>query len=194
MKRIVKRHDSEVIQQNLIYSRGDNSNLRKILMWEQKRFCAYTEEYVGENDACDIEHFNPNLKNTPQDSYSNWYIVKHKPNNIKRTKWIEPILYLFDEEFENRIKYSDGAYIHAPEDLEAKNLLELLGVNNPVKVYNRKKYIARRIDWIEKLNINPQEYFQEEIEREIESIKYLRAIQEEFQIPIWDMIPYPELN
>ncbi|MCZ8169312.1 MAG: hypothetical protein ACK5RV_12170 [Flavobacterium sp.] len=194
MKRIVKRHDSEVIQQNLKYSRGNNSSLRKILMWEQKRFCAYTEEYIGENDACDIEHFNPNLKNTPQDSYLNWYIVKHKPNNIKRTNWIEHILYLFDEEFENRIKYSEGAYIHAPEDLEAKNLLELLEINKLEKVTLRKKYITRRKELIEELKRNPHEYFQEEIEREIESIKYLRAIQEEFKIPIWDMLPFPESN
>ncbi|MCZ8144413.1 HNH endonuclease domain-containing protein [Flavobacterium sp.] len=194
MKRIDKRHDSEVVRQNLSYTKGDNSGLRKILMWEQKRFCAYTEEYIGENDACDIEHFNPNLKFTPQDSYNNWYVVKHKPNNLKSTKWIEPILYLYDEEFETRIKYSDGAYIHAQEDHEAKNLLELLGVNKLEQVTLRKKYIARRRELIDFLNINAREYFEEEIEKEIESIKYLRAIQEEFEIPIWDMIPFPEIN
>ncbi|QYS92447.1 hypothetical protein JJC04_01160 [Flavobacterium covae] len=54
-----------------------------MLLQEQKNFCAYTEEYININDAVDIEHFNPNLKYTDKDSYYNWFMVKHKPNNKK---------------------------------------------------------------------------------------------------------------
>ena len=55
MKRIIKKSDSEIIKRNLIYkTNADNSELRKILLKEQKKFCAYTEEYIGYNDANDV--------------------------------------------------------------------------------------------------------------------------------------------
>jgi CRISPR/Cas system Type II protein with McrA/HNH and RuvC-like nuclease domain len=76
MKRIIKNPNSQIITNNISYKKGNNSELSKILLKEQKNFCAYTEEYIGVNDAVDIEHFNPNLKYTSDDSYQNWFIVK----------------------------------------------------------------------------------------------------------------------
>ena len=66
----------------------------KILLDEQKKFCAYTDEYVSRTDAKDIEHFNPTLKGTPEDNYYNWFLVKHQWNKEKSYKWQEfqPIL------------------------------------------------------------------------------------------------------
>jgi CRISPR/Cas system Type II protein with McrA/HNH and RuvC-like nuclease domain len=122
MKRIFKNPSSEIISKRIIYKNGDNKKLASILLKEQKNFCAYTEEYIGLNDAVDIEHFNPNLKYSETDSYQNWFMVKHKPNNLKRTSWIEPILYPVDENFETRLIYSDGYFLHNPEDIEAKKL------------------------------------------------------------------------
>lgn len=190
MKRIIKNNDSEILSKEIKYSNtGDNSELRNILLKEQKNFCAYTEEYIGCNDAVDIEHFNPNLKNTDLDNYGNWFDVKHKANNIKRNKWIEPILHPTDDDFEQRIIYHEGFYIHHPNDLEAKNLIELLNLNQEIFVKDRIKYIERRKQRIAERNINPREYFIELIEKEIYFIKYLRAIQEEFKIDIWSLIP-----
>ncbi|MCJ1807253.1 hypothetical protein MRP92_10075 [Flavobacterium covae] len=83
MKRIIKSQESKVLQENLIYKKGSNSKLTSILLEEQKNFCAYTEEYFGINDSPDIEHFNPHLKYQEGDSYNNWFMVKHKPNNKK---------------------------------------------------------------------------------------------------------------
>jgi hypothetical protein len=40
--------------------------------------------------------------------------------------------------------------------------------------------------------LNPSDYFNEKVKFEIDSIKYLRAIQEEFGIDIWNMIPQPQ--
>ena len=176
-------------EKKIFYKKGDNKELASILLKEQKNFCAYTEEYIGINDAADIEHFNPNLKYLEIDSYNNWFIVKHKPNNLKRTNWIEPILYLFDEKFEKRLIYSEGYFLHKPEDIEAKNLIELLNLNDEIFVKNRKRFIQRRRERISEKNISPFDYFSEKIDNEIESIKYLRAIQEEFKIDIWNMIP-----
>jgi len=197
MKRIVKKSDSLVILENLKYrSKGNNSRLSEVLFKEQKGFCAYTEEYISFEDANDIEHFNPTLKNSEADNYKNWYIVKHLPNQRKTNNWLEPILQPYQEDFEKRIIYNDGAYFSEPNDIEAKNLIDLLDLNNFQKVQLRKRYIKRRKDALLKRNVNLydieniKQYFQEKIDGEIEeSIKYLRAIQEEFNIDIWNMIP-----
>ena len=189
MKRVFKNPSSEIISQKIIYKKGDNKKLSSILLKEQKNFCAYTEEYIGINDAADIEHFNPNLKYLEIDSYQNWFMVKHKPNNLKRTTWIEPILYPFDENFETRLIYSDGYFLYNPEDIEAKNLIDLLNLNDEIFVKNRKRFIQRRKERIAEKEVSAFDYFTDKIENEIESLKYLRAIQEEFGIDIWNMIP-----
>ncbi|HAH55965.1 MAG TPA: hypothetical protein DCM02_11970 [Flavobacterium sp.] len=192
MKRIIKPSDSEVIQNKIYYKKAANKHLSTILLKEQKNFCAYTEEYIGINDAADIEHFNPNLKYTKNDSYQNWFMVKHKPNNLKRTNWIEPILHPTSQDFEQRLIYFDGYFLHNPEDVETKNLIDLLNLNNEIFVKNRKKYIERRKERIKEKYIPAKDYFQDKIDSEIDCIKYLRAIQEEFNIDIWNMIPEPK--
>jgi hypothetical protein len=192
MKRIIKNLDSSIIQQKLIYKKGSNKKLSAILLKEQKNFCAYTEEYIGINDAVDIEHFNPNLKYLDTDSYQNWFMVKHKPNNLKRTNWIEPILHPIEDDFEQRLIYFEGYFFYNPEDIATKNLIDLLNLNDEIFVKNRKKYIERRKDRIKEKGIPSEIYFQEKINSEIDSIKYLRAIQEEFKINIWEMIPEPQ--
>lgn len=190
MKRIIKYSDSEILHGNLKYNSAANrSEIGKILLKEQKNFCAYTEEYIGINDANDIEHFNPNYKNKTEDSYYNWFKVKHKPNNKKRNNWIEPILHPSAEDFEKRVIYYEGFYLHKPEDIASKNLIELLNLNDEIFVNERLKYIGRRKERIAELGISANEYFEERIKKEIWQIRYLRAIQEEFEIDIWNMIP-----
>lgn len=190
MKRIIKIPTSIVLQNGLQYIvNGDNKELSKILLKEQKKFCAYTEEYIGINDAVDIEHFNPKLKGKPEDGYINWYSVKHKPNNIKRSTWKSPILNPSQEDFEEKIIYHEGLYICDPSDLEAHNLIDLLNLNEKVFVDERLRYINRRQERIAERGISPEEYFVDRIENDIDQIKYLRAIQEVFKIDIWSMIP-----
>lgn len=192
MKRIFKDSNSQIIINNLSYKKGKNSALGKILLKEQKNFCAYTEEYIGINDAVDIEHFNPNLKYSENDSYQNWFMVKHKPNNLKRTNWIEPILHPTSNDFEQRLIYFDGYFLHQPEDIETKNLIDLLNLNEEIFVKNRKKYIERRRERMNEKQLNPLEYFTKQVNSEVDTIKYLRAIQEEFEIDIWSLIPEPQ--
>lgn len=191
MRRIIKSPNSKIIKENLKYKvKGDNSNLRITLLMEQKRFCAYTEEYIGTNDAYDIEHFNPNLKDSPQDNYENWFCVKHKPNMHKSTKWFDTILHPTVESFEERLIYIDGAFFPTDEnDISTKNLITLLDLNNEILVKDRRKYIARRKEAIEDIGKIPFEYFENKIKNEIWMIRYLRAINTEFDIDIWSMIP-----
>ena len=197
MKRVFKNPESIIISSKLTYnSKKNNSILANLLLQEQKGFCAYTEHYIGFEDANDIEHFNPHLKDKIEDNYFNWYKVKHLPNQRKTKNWIEPILFPYDIDFEKRVIYSDGEYFAKLDDAEANNLILLLDLNNPKKVEDRKNYIKRRKQSIEdrklKTKIEIINYFQDKIDNEMKSISYLRAIQEEFNINIWDMIPQPQ--
>ena len=193
MRRIIKNQDSLIIKEKLIYnSTKDNSRLAKLLLLEQKGFCAYTEHYIGFDDANDIEHFNPNLKDKPNDNYYNWYKVKHLPNQRKSKNWLEPILMPYSEGFENRVIYLDGEYFAKPSDIEANNLIILLDLNNPIRVLNRKNYIKRRkesiIDRKLETKNDIRNYFQLKINSEIDAIRYIRAIESEFEIEIWSLI------
>ncbi|MFH6996082.1 hypothetical protein [Flavobacterium sp. FlaQc-48] len=194
MKRVLKSPISQIISDKITYkSKGDNSKLGSLLLKEQKGFCAYTEHYIGFEDANDTEHFNPNLKDQPEDNYYNWYKVKHLPNQRKTNSWIEPILMPYAEDFEHRVIYNEGEYFAKPDDDEANNLIILLDLNNQKRVEDRKNYIKRRRESINdrklQTDIEIKKYFQDKIDNEINSISYLRAIQEEFGIDIWNMIP-----
>jgi hypothetical protein len=195
MRRIIKDDNSEIVTQNLKYIEGNSTNnqgISKILYKEQKGFCAYTEEYIGRADAKDIEHFNPNLKGTNNDGYSNWYLVKHQCNKEKSSKWenFQPILYPTDENFNSKIIYDNGDYrVANSEDIEALNLIALLKLDDILLADERKKYIRRKKDEIEKFGQSANDFFDILIQADIKQISYLRAIQEEFKIDIWNMIP-----
>ena len=81
-------------------------------------------------------------------------------------------------------------------DNEANNLIILLDLNNQKRVEDRKNYVKRRRESINDRKLQTgaeiKKYFQDKIDNEINSISYLRAIQEEFKIDIWSMIPEPE--
>lgn len=194
MKRIIKSPTSEIISKKNQYKiNGENSKLTNLLFKEQKGFCAYTEEYIGFNDGKDVEHFNPNLKDKPTDNYYNWYLLKHLPNQRKTTNWNELILMPYAEDFEKRLIYDNCEYFAKPNDDEANNLILLFDLNNQIKVKERRVYINRRREAInDKKLLNKNEiikYFQDKIDNEIKQISYIRAIQEEFEIDIWNMIP-----
>ena len=193
MRRVIKDDDSEVLKSNLGYIEGNSKNnlkISKILYKEQKGFCVYTEEYLGRADARDIEHFNPNLKGTKEDSYLNWFLVKHQWNSEKSTKWFEQILLPTNENFEARVVYDNGDYrISDLNDLEAINLIKLIKLDDIILADERKKYIARKRNEIEKFGVSPEDFFAILIEDDIKQISYLRAIKEEFEIDIWNMIP-----
>lgn len=195
MRRIVKNENSEIVTQNLKYLEGNSTNNLKIsrqLFIEQKGFCAYTEEYMGRADAKDIEHFNPTLKGTGYDGYSNWFLVKHQWNKEKSSKWekFQPVLNPTDPNFDDRILYDKGDYrVANSDDKEAVNLISLLNLDNIVLADERKKYISRKKSEIAIFGLTEEDFFKTLIEDDICQIKYLRAIQEEFNMNIWNLIP-----
>ncbi len=194
MKRVKKIPDSEIITTEVKYIVGNsanNSNISKILFKEQNGFCAYTEEYIGRADAKDIEHFNPNLKGTDGDGYDNWFLVKHQWNLEKASKWdnLQPVLNPLATDFENRIVYDKGDYrANSENDEAAKHLIELIKLDDPVLADERKRYIKRKRDEMEKYGTDAKIFFQDLIEINLKQIAYLRAIENEFDITIVEMI------
>jgi hypothetical protein len=195
MKRIIKKDTSEITKQNLNYIVGNSSNNKKIstiLYKEQKGFCAYTEEYIGRSDAKDIEHFNPTIKGKNEDSYQNWFLVKHQWNIEKASKWgdYQPILHPTDSDFENRISYINGDYFLAEsKDIKAKNLINLLQLDNILLADERKKYIKRKKAEMEIYDVDSTVFFKILINDDIKQVSYLRAIDKEFNINIWELLP-----
>jgi len=53
----------------------------------------------------------------------------------------------------------------------------------------RKKYIRRKLDEKDKFGVDAKTFFEILITDDIKQISYIRAIQEEFKINIWDMLP-----
>jgi hypothetical protein len=194
MKRVIKTPNSEILTSGLTYivgNSGNNGNISQILFAEQNGFCAYTEEYMGRADARDIEHFNPTLKGTVPDSYNNWFLVKHQWNSEKASKWdkLQPVLYPTAADFEERVIYDKGDYRpNSENDIEAKHLIELINLDDAVLADERKRYIKRKRDEMEKYGTDAKTFFEDLIEINLKQIAYLRAIEAEFNFPIVEMI------
>jgi len=193
MRRAIKDPDSEIVKNHLSYLSGDSYNNKKIaniLLKEQKKFCAYTDEYISRTDAADIEHFNPTLKNTPDDNYNNWFLVKHQWNAEKSYKWnnYQPVLPPTAEDFEERIIYVDGDYISkSSEDEEARNLIRLLKLDDAALADERKRYIKRKREEIEIFRQDAQVFFETLINEQVR-VSYPRAIKEELNVDVLEMI------
>lgn len=187
MKRQVKKDDSEIIVNNWEYPKH-TTEIQKVLLTEQNSRCAYTETYLGRTDKKEIEHFNPELKGTSQDGYHNWFLVKGQWNNekggIPRWKKYQPLLLATDTDFEKRVIYYEGDYICELTDKEAENLIKFLKLDDEELTKERKRYIARRKEAITNRNLDALTYFTEKLEKEPDSVCFIRAIEEEFGIKL----------
>lgn len=164
------------------------TEIQKQLLAEQNTICAYTETYLGRTDKKEIEHFNPTLKNTEEDGYQNWFLVKAQWNNEKGStpRWLkhQPLIHPTADNFEDRIIYLDGEYICDPEDEEADKLIKYLKLNDKELTTDRKNYIERRKEEIKNRNMTPQELFDSLLQTEPNRVCFIRAIETEFGITI----------
>lgn len=194
MRRAIKYHDSEIVLNHLKYKSTNSSNNKKIahiLLKEQKKFCAYTDEFISRTDSTDIEHFDPSLKNTGDDNYNNWFLVKHQWNQEKSYKWknYQPILHPTAEDFEERIIYLDGDYIaKSNEDIEAQNLISLLKLDDAGLADERKRYIKRKQEEIKIFGEDNKTFFAALLNEDVVGVSYPRAIKEEFGVDILAML------
>ncbi len=187
MKKVSKSLDSIILAEKLLYKvNGDNSKLSDYLLNEQNGFCVYTETFFGRSDKKEIDHFNPKLKGKPEDNYNNWFLIKAQWNSEKSTKWdnFQPVLHPTADDFEDRIIYFEGDYfVFDSNDIKASNLINLLKLDNIELAFERKQYISRKRSEIKSYG-NANLYFEKLIAEDINSIRFIRAIEEEFDVDI----------
>jgi hypothetical protein len=151
MKFLAKHPASAVAVAGMRYVIGrDNSGLRRLLLREQKGFCAYTEKVFEDLDAVDVEHFDSRKKG--QDDYFNYYAVLHSANQRKRRKeraaegarFFETLFFQSKDEFTSRIAWVAETNAYEEVDLadnEARELIEFLGFNDPELWLQRRKHL-----------------------------------------------------
>jgi hypothetical protein len=194
MRRAIKYPDSEIIKNNIKYIPNNTANNKKIaaiLFKEQKNFCAYTDEYLSRADARDIDHFNPTLKNTEADNYYNWFLIKTQWNKEKSNKWknYQPVLHPTADDFEERVVYAEGDYVaDNKSDIEAKNVISLLKLDDAALADERKRYIKRKHEEIKIFEQDAATFFAVLIKEDPSRVCYLRAIKEEFKVDVWKML------
>lgn len=185
---------SESIAKNIDYvSGGDNSVLRQILYAEQKGFCAYTETFLGRTDQKDIDHFNPLVNYIERNNYQNLFLCKSQWNKEKSNKWekFQPVLSPLNTDFENRIQYNiDLKLFEAADetDMEAKNLVTLLKLDDYDLSLERRKYIALCLEMMQTYD-NPIKYFETVIRLSKHTLQFISSLEIEFNIKIWETIP-----
>ena len=193
MKRIIKKSDSLVVTKGLKYKKGqpdNNRQLREILEAEQNYFCAYTECRLTAETARDVEHFNPTLKNQPNDHYGNWFAVSHRWNNaFKRDELWETIkdniLKPTDEDLEKRLWYDEvtGWYQHEEEDLAAHHLVKYLQLNHIELVNQRNNHIQLIKDLYEEAGLDSDfDYWLNNPTTKKGLIEYRRAMETVFGV------------
>ena len=194
MRKQTKLSDSQA--KNIEYiNGGDNSKLRQILFEEQKGFCAYTETFLDRTEQKDIDHFNPTKEYLERNNYMNLFLCKAQWNKEKRNKWskFQPILSPLSDDFEERIIYNqDLKLFEAKEenDIEANNLVKLLKLDDYDLSMERKKHIELSKELMSYFE-SPINYFQKTIELDSTAIKFIRSLEIEFNINIWEMLPQP---
>lgn len=195
MRKQTKPIDSLAINMEYIKD-GDNSILRQILFNEQKGFCSYTETYLGRTDQKDIDHFNPSQDYNERNNYLNLFLCKSQWNKEKSNKWKEfqPVLSPLNDDFNNRISYNNELKLFEAtneNDVDAKNLVKLLKLDDYDLSIERKRYIELCHELIKHYE-SPTVFFQKVTQKNLTELKFIRSLEKEFGIDIWNMIPQPQ--
>jgi hypothetical protein len=197
MKFLSKNSESEILKNNLVYSKtaSNNQRLLNLLIEEQLNFCAYTEKYFENLDSIDVEHFNSSLKGTDKDDYFNYYAVLHKANLYKKDeKYIEATFFesrFFQNRniFDSRIQYVKGGYYEEIDliDEEASQFIDFLGLNDERLFRDRNAHV-RRLKEI----FNNAGYSNDEILSHFKNhkneLKFVTAIEVELEIDLEEVI------
>lgn len=175
---------------------GDNSILRQILFNEQKGFCSYTETYLGRTDQKDIDHFNPSQDYSERNNYLNLFLCKSQWNKEKSNKWKEfqPVLSPLNEDFNDRISYNNELKLFEAtdeNDVDAKHLVKLLKLDDYDLSTERKRYIELCHELVKHYE-SATVYFQKVTQKNLTELKFIRSLEKEFGIDIWNMIPQPQ--
>ncbi|MBR9847736.1 MAG: hypothetical protein GYB35_17325 [Algicola sp.] len=191
MKYLAKYEESEILTKGLDYKvQSQRPEIKKLLINEQKQFCAYSERFIKNTDSVHIEHFDGRIKSTAEDNYNNWYAVmawfnEHKPKKIDPfLPFLEPL----SADLKERIKYEDGIYkINRETDVEAENLIKYLGFNKQELFSDRQKHIKRINELFEMLG-NDVDALKEQFIKHKDYLSFATAIEVELNIELDDLI------
>lgn len=122
--------------------KADKKQMTKILLKDQRGFCAYSEEYIASGDpktgktrtAADLEHYldqatHPKLKN----DYHNLYLVTTQSHRMKNrgSKTLPPTS-LMPHEAKGRLEILDFILVASDdEDHDAAQLVKYLRLDSP---------------------------------------------------------------
>jgi hypothetical protein len=196
MRYLRKTPASKILAAGWIYNDQDSRENRKIrdeLLREQHQFCAYSEKYVQPTESCDVEHFDPRLKHTPQDDYWNWYAVLHWMNNHKpRIDRFLPLPAPHSPNLFERIRYEDGQFLAIDEaDREADNLIRFLGWNRPELARERNNHVSRIRALRDAFLEGDEREFLAYLSEHPQELSFATALQAELGIDISDIIASP---
>ncbi len=193
--RYLKKGNQYIINQiennGLSYEKG-SIKLRELLLREQKNFCAYTEWYFEETASPEIEHFDNRKKNTIEDNYYNWYVVKrwsnaHKPNIENYLPIIEPN----NSAVFTKIEFEDNQFVikdrKDPDYLMLNNLLKFIGCNKIEVATDREKHI-NRLKEIMELYESKDNFKNIYLKKHRTELSFITAIQIELDIDLTDII------
>lgn len=192
MRFLTKNNHSDIISSGLTYTNiGNRALLRKQLLAEQKGFCAYSERYILQTDSHAIEHFNPDLKGTDEDSYWNWYVCltwmnEHKPKKLDER--FLPILLPYSMDLRRRIHYQNELYQTIEKnDIEANNLIVFLGWNK-YEVKNDRDAHIQRVKKLKELCGDDDNLFFAILEEDPVHLSFITAIEHELDIDLSHLI------
>lgn len=201
MKFLTKDKNSEILRQNLVYKKGGNRSLLKLLLAEQKNFCAYTEQYIlpdDDNDfleSVDLEHFNAALKFTAQDNYYNYYAVLHRINIKKldekyaNASFHQSLFFHNRKKLDSRIEYdlSNNLYFEKQEnDEEARDFIEFIQIDSPI-VYKRRAAHLRKLEDIRNTYSDNQGFINYLLSHP-QDLNFITAIEKKFDIELENLL------
>jgi hypothetical protein len=193
MRFLVKNNESEILKKDLKYLKNrakNNKELLEELIKEQKNYCAYTEEFLTGHHSSEVEHLNSYKKHN--DNYFNYYAVLRKANLRKKDEkykdagfWND-LFFQKSGEFENRIAYVTGEFIFEEideEDVNAKEFIDFLCLNDPEFVSDRKKYIARQRETFEAAGFSLEQQI-EYFKKHKEGLSFLTVTESELGLDL----------
>ncbi len=167
---------------------GDNRTLRAALLDAQRGYCAYTEKRVDALDTCAVEHFDPRKKG--DDDWFNWYATLQSANQRKRRhdRALANAPFFESRFFQKvegaaRIRYVRGRGLYKavdPADVEARELIEYLGLNDPTLHDVRRRHVKRVRDTLARI---AQSEWIEWFREHPEDLSFITAIEVELELP-----------
>ncbi len=150
MKFLSKSKASVILTEGVMYrenSSKNNERLKKMLMAEQKGYCAYTEKYLQPMDAVEVEHLDATKKYA--DDYYNYYAVLRNANLYKQDEKYRGASFLESLFFHNavavseRIGFRENVFYELDEnDTEARAFIDFLNLNHPALSGQRATHLA----------------------------------------------------